>query len=44
MDAIQDHIAPIKGETQWGYTPAYFLSARYNLHATTPRHYLPRAI
>ena len=22
MDAIQDHIAPIKGESAWGYTPA----------------------
>ena len=40
MDAIQDHIAPIKGESQWGYTPAYFLSARYNLHRNYAEHYL----
>ena len=32
MDAIQDHIAPIKGNCAWGYTPAYFLSAKFNLH------------
>lgn len=32
MDAIYDHIAPIKGENAWGYSPAYFLSARFNLH------------
>ena len=40
MDAIQDHIAPLKGESQWGYTPAYFLSARYNLHRNYAEHYL----
>lgn len=40
MDAIQDHIAPLKGETAWGYTPAYFLSARYNLHRNYAEHYL----
>ena len=40
MDAIQDHIAPIKGEPAWGYTPAYFLSARYNLHRNYAEHYL----
>ena len=42
MDAIQDYIAPIKGETQWGYTPAYFLSARYNLHRNYAEHYLAK--
>lgn len=40
MDAIQDHIAPIKGESPWGYTPAYFLSARFNLHRNYAEHYL----
>lgn len=40
MDAIQDYIAPLKGETEWGYTPAYFLSARYNLHRNYAEHYL----
>ena len=40
MDAIQDHIAPIKGESQWGYTPAYFLSARFNLHRNYAEHFL----
>lgn len=40
MDAIQDHIAPLKGEAQWGYTPAYFLSARFNLHRNYAEYYL----
>lgn len=40
MDAIQDYIAPIKQEAEWGYTPAYFLSARFNLHRNYAEHYL----
>ena len=40
MDLIQDYIEPIKGETRWGYTPAYFLSARFNLHRNYAEHYL----
>ena len=40
MDAIQDHIAPIKGDCAWGYTPAYFLSARFNLHRNYAEHFL----
>ena len=40
MDAIQDYIAPIKGQPEWGYTPAYFLSARFNLHRNYAEHYL----
>lgn len=42
MDAIQDYIAPIKGTPEWGYTPAYFLSARYNLHRNYPEHFLKK--
>ena len=42
MDAIQDYIAPMKGDTKWGYTPAYFLSARYNLHRNYSEHYLKK--
>lgn len=42
MDAIQDYIAPIKGEPSWGYTPAYFLSARFNLHRNYAEHYLKK--
>lgn len=42
MDAIQDHIAPIKGDPAWGYTPAYFLSARYNLHRNYAEHFLSK--
>lgn len=42
MDAIQDYIAPIKGQAEWGYTPAYFLSARFNLHRNYAEHYLKK--
>lgn len=42
MDAIQDYIAPLKGEAEWGYTPAYFLSARYNLHRNYAEYYLKK--
>ncbi len=42
MDAIQDYIAPIKGTPGWGYTPAYFLSARFNLHRNYAEHYLKK--
>lgn len=42
MDAIQYFIAPLKGETEWGYTPAYFLSARFNLHRNYAEHYLKK--
>lgn len=42
MDAIQDYIAPIKGKPEWGYTPAYFLSARFNLHRNYAEHYLKK--
>ena len=42
MDAIQDYIAPLKGNPNWGYTPAYFLSARFNLHRNYAEHYLKK--
>lgn len=42
MDAIHDYIAPIKGNPEWGYTPAYFLSARFNLHRNYAEHYLKK--
>ena len=42
MDAIQDYIAPIKGNPLWGYTPAYFLSARFNLHRNYAEYYLKK--
>lgn len=40
MDSIQDYILPLKGNSPWGYTPAYFLSAKYNLHRNYAEHYL----
>ena len=40
MDAIQEYISPIKTQKEWGYTPAYFLSAKYNLHRNYAEHYL----
>lgn len=42
MDAIQEFIEPVKGKTEWGYTPAYFLSARFNLHRNYAEHYLKK--
>lgn len=33
-DAIDDHIAPIKQNFQWGYNIPYALSAKYRLHRT----------
>lgn len=42
MDAVQDHIASVKGQPAWGYTPAYFLSARFNLHRNYAEHYLKK--
>ena len=42
MDAIQEYISPLKGETQWGYTPAYYLSAKFNLHRNYAEHYLKK--
>lgn len=40
LDAIQDYIIPLKGENNWGYTLAYFLSARFNLHRNYAEYYL----
>lgn len=42
LDAIQDYINPIKGTSNWGYTPAYFLSARFNLHRNYAEYYLKK--
>lgn len=42
MDAIEDYIAPLKGETMWGYTPAYYLSAKYNLHRNYAEYFLSK--
>lgn len=42
MDAIQDHISPLKGKSEWGYTPAYFLSARFNLHRNYAEYFLKK--
>lgn len=32
LEAIELYIQPIKNKSPWGYDPAYFLSAKYNLH------------
>lgn len=39
MDAIEDYIAPIRKQAEWGYTPVYFLSARFNLHRNYSEYY-----
>ena len=40
LDAIQDQIMPIREKEPWGYSPPYFLSARYNLHRNYAEHLL----
>lgn len=40
LDTIEDYIAILKGKNKWGYTPAYFLSAKYNLHRNYAEYYL----
>ena len=42
MDAIEAYIAPIKKHSEWGYTPVYFLSARFNLHRNYSEYYLKK--
>lgn len=42
LDAIQDHIMPIREKEPWGYSPPYFLSARYNLHRNYAEHLLEK--
>lgn len=42
LDAIQEYIAPIKKESEWGYLPEYFLSARFNLHRNYAEYYLEK--
>lgn len=32
LDAIEQYIEPLHGESRWGYHPVYFLSAKYQLH------------
>ncbi|HIS27688.1 MAG TPA: aldolase catalytic domain-containing protein [Candidatus Pullilachnospira intestinigallinarum] len=32
LDAIQEHILPIRQKESWGYSTEYFLSAKHNLH------------
>ncbi len=42
MDAIDDYITPMRGESKWGYSPSYFLSARFNLHRNYAEYYLKK--
>lgn len=42
MDCIQNYIYHLKGETKWGYSPSYFLSARYNLHRNYAEYYIDK--
>lgn len=42
MDAIDNYISPIKGKAKWGYTTAYFLSAKFNLHRNYSEYYLKK--
>lgn len=40
LDAIEEYILPIKGDSPWGYTTAYFLSAKYNLHRNYAEYFI----
>lgn len=40
LDAAQEYIIPLKGDTEWGYSPGFFLSAKYNLHRNYAEFYL----
>jgi 4-hydroxy 2-oxovalerate aldolase len=40
LDAIQDYIKRYKGETKWGYSTEYFISARLNIHRNYAEHLL----
>ncbi|MDR1640646.1 MAG: aldolase catalytic domain-containing protein [Clostridiales bacterium] len=40
LDAIEDHVMRLYGNSQWGYKPAYFLSARHNLHRNYSEYYI----
>lgn len=42
MDAIHNYISPLKGHSEWGYTPEYFLSAKFNLHRNYAEHYIKK--
>jgi len=39
LEAIDSHIANIKLKNPWGYSPEYFLSAKYNLHRNYAEYY-----
>lgn len=40
LDAIETYITPIKDIEPWGYSPAFFLSAKYNLHRNYAEYFL----
>ncbi|MDR0430150.1 MAG: aldolase catalytic domain-containing protein, partial [Tannerellaceae bacterium] len=40
LDSIENHISSMHGKAEWGYNPAYFLSARHNLHRNYSDYYL----
>lgn len=42
MDAIFDYISPLKGKTNWGYVPEYYLSARHNVHRNYAEYLISR--
>ncbi len=42
LDAIYEHIEPLKGKTEWGYSVEYFLSGKYNLHRNYAEHFLKK--
>ena len=39
LEAIDSHITHVKDKSPWGYSPEYFLSAKYNLHRNYAEHF-----
>jgi 4-hydroxy 2-oxovalerate aldolase len=42
LSSIENDIAPVKKVTPWGYSPAYFLSARHRVHRSYSEYLLKR--
>jgi 4-hydroxy 2-oxovalerate aldolase len=42
IHAINDYIAPIKREIEWGYSPAYYFTAKLNMHRSYAEYLLKK--
>ncbi len=44
LQLMQDEIAPIRQKFSWGYSPAYFLSAKYKVHRSYSEYFLKKGL